>query len=112
MLQTPGESWHISTRGSGPYSFIGVVEGMQLQARPLSSSYQNSFCVQKEFKLAVFTMKGYRLALNPFSTTRRYKRHQNKVKVKGLGRNSSYLAVFFFFFFFFFFFHGSMKKFN
>ena len=30
--------------------------------------------------------------------TRRYKRHQNKVKVKGLGRNSSYLAGFSIFF--------------
>ena len=29
---------------------------------------------------------------NPFRATRRYKRHQNKVKVKGLGKNSSYLA--------------------
>ena len=36
--------------------------------------------------------------LNPFSTTRRYKRHQNKVKVKGLGRNNSYLAAFSIFF--------------
>ena len=45
----------------------------------------------------------------PFSATIRYKRHQNKVKVKGVGRKSSYLAGFFFFFFFF---HGSMKKFN
>ena len=32
--------------------------------------------------------------INPFSTTRRYKHHQNKVKVKGWGRNSSYLAAF------------------
>ena len=47
---------------------------------------------------------------NPFSATRRYERHQNKVKVKGLGRNSSYLAGFSIFFFFFF--HGSMKKFS
>ena len=36
---------------------------------------------------------------NPFSATRRYKRHQNKVKVKGLGRKSSYLDGFFDFFF-------------
>ena len=33
-------------------------------------------------------------------------RRQNKVKVKGFGRNSSYLAEFSTFF------HGSMKKFN
>ena len=46
------------------------------------------------------------MLINPFSTTSHCKRHQNKVKVKGLGRNSSYLAGFFFFFF-----HGSMKKF-
>ena len=32
--------------------------------------------------------------MNPFSATRGYKRHQNKVKVKGLGRKSSYLAGF------------------
>ena len=31
---------------------------------------------------------------SPFNATRCYKRHQNKVKVKGLGRNSSYLAGF------------------
>ena len=43
---------------------------------------------------------------NPFSTTRRYKRRQNKVEVKGLGRNGSYLVGFSIFF------HGSMKKFN
>ena len=36
--------------------------------------------------------------IDPFSTTRRYKRHQNKVKVKGFSRNSSYLAGFQFFF--------------
>ena len=47
------------------------------------------------------------IVINPFSATGRYKRHQNKVKVKvkGLGRNSSYLAGFSFFFF-----YGSMKK--
>ena len=45
--------------------------------------------------------------INPFSVTRRYKRHQNRVKVKGLGRNSSYLVGFSISFF-----HGSMKKFN
>ena len=38
--------------------------------------------------------------MNPFSATRRYKRHQNKVRVKGLGRNSSYLVGFFYFYFF------------
>ena len=27
---------------------------------------------------------------NPFSATRRHKRHQHTVKLKGLGRNSSY----------------------
>ena len=36
--------------------------------------------------------------VNPFSATRRDSRHQNKVKVKGLGTNSSYLAGFFIFF--------------
>ena len=30
--------------------------------------------------------------LKPFSATRRYRRHRNKVRVKGLGSNSSYLA--------------------
>ena len=45
----------------------------------------------------------------PFSATRRYKRHRNKVKVEGLGRNSSYLAGFYFFIFFF---YDSMKNFN
>ena len=35
--------------------------------------------------------------LNLFSATRCYKHHQNKVKVKGLGRNRSYLAGFFIF---------------
>ena len=44
--------------------------------------------------------------LTLFSATRRYKRHQNKVKVKGLGRKSSYSAGFSIVF------HGSMKKFN
>ena len=37
---------------------------------------------------------------------RRDSLHQHKVKVKGLGRSSSYLAGFSHFF------HGSMKKFN
>ena len=46
------------------------------------------------------------MMFNPFSATRRYKCHQNKVKVKGLSKNSSYLAEFSIFF------HGSMKKFN
>ena len=36
---------------------------------------------------------------NPSSTTRRYKRHQNKVRVKGLGGKSSYLVGFLNFFF-------------
>ena len=48
--------------------------------------------------------------INPFSATRRYKCHPNKVRVKGLGRKSSYLAEFFILFIFFF--HGSMKKFS
>ena len=43
------------------------------------------------------------LLLDPFSATSR----PNKVKVKGLGRNSSYLDGFSIFFF-----HGSMQKFN
>ena len=46
------------------------------------------------------------LQSNPFSATRRYQCHQNKVEVKGWGRNCSYLAGFPIFF------HGSMKKFN
>ena len=44
---------------------------------------------------------------SPLSATRCSKRHQNKVKVKGLGKNSSYLAGFSIFFF-----HGSIKKFS
>ena len=44
--------------------------------------------------------------LNPISATRRGSCHQDKGKVKGLGRNSSYLVGFSTFF------HGSMKKFN
>ena len=44
--------------------------------------------------------------VNPFSTTRRYKCHQNEVKVKGLGRKSSYLVGFSIFFL------ASMKKFS
>ena len=40
----------------------------------------------------------YSFSINPFSTTRRCKRHQNKVKVKGLGRKSSDLAEFSIFF--------------
>ena len=46
------------------------------------------------------------MTVNPFSAKRRYKRHQNKVKVKGLARSSSYLAAFSIVF------HGSVKKFN
>ena len=49
----------------------------------------------------------YPLELNPFSATRHCRRPQNKVKVKGLGRNNSYLDGFSFSFF-----HGSIKKFN
>ena len=45
-------------------------------------------------------------SFNPFSATRHDSRHQNKVKVKGLGRNSSYLDGFSIFF------HDSIKKFN
>ena len=47
----------------------------------------------------------YHWPFNPFSTARRSKRHQNKVKVKGLGKNGSYIAGFIIFFF-----HGSVKK--
>ena len=43
--------------------------------------------------------------VNPFSATRSDSRHQNKVKIKGLGGNSSYLAGFSIF-------HGSVNKFN
>ena len=43
------------------------------------------------------TLKSIKRNINPFGPMSRYKRHQNKVK--GLGRNSSYLAGFFFFFF-------------
>ena len=43
----------------------------------------------------------YKNYINPFSATRHYKRHQHKVKVKGLDRNSSHLAGFSIFFFFF-----------
>ena len=46
------------------------------------------------------------LQFNPFNATRRDACHQNKVKVKGLGGDSSYLDGFFYFF------HGSMKMFN
>ena len=46
------------------------------------------------------------LHINPISATRRDSRHQNKVKVKGLGTNSSYVAGFSILF------HGSMTKFN
>ena len=45
-------------------------------------------------------------SLNPFSAIRRSKRHQKNVKVKGLSRNSLYLAGVFIFF------HGSVIKFN
>ena len=36
--------------------------------------------------------------VDPFSATRRYKRHQNKAKVKGLGRNSPYFSFFLWFY--------------
>ena len=41
------------------------------------------------------------MLLNPFSAARRYKHHQNKVRVKGLVGNSSYLAGFSIFFLWF-----------
>ena len=44
--------------------------------------------------------------VNPFSFVRRTVCQVTKVKVKGLGLNISYLALFFIFF------HGAMKKFN
>ena len=47
------------------------------------------------------------LTLSAPQESRRDSPHQNKVKVKGVGRKSSYLAGFSFFFFL-----GSMKKFN
>ena len=46
------------------------------------------------FGLDVPVRPNVRERVNPFSSTRRYKRHQNKVKVKGSVRNSSYLAGF------------------
>ena len=42
--QTFGSPSHSSTRESGPVSFIGVLEGTLLQARPLSNSNPNYFC--------------------------------------------------------------------
>ena len=48
----------------------------------------------------VHYLKKLRKDFNPFSATRHDKRLQ-KVKVKGLGRKSSYLAGFFLFFFLF-----------
>ena len=39
--------------------------------------------------------------INPFNTTKRLKRHQNKVKVEGFCLNILYLAWFFFVFFMF-----------
>ena len=33
------------------------------------------------------------VSFNPFSPTTRYKCHQNKVRVKGLGRNGSYMML-------------------
>ena len=45
-------------------------------------------------------------ALNPFSSTRRTVHQINKVKVKGLGLNISYLVLLFIFYIF----YGSMKK--
>ena len=44
------------------------------------------------------TYKFYFFKVNPFSATRRDSRPQNKVKVEGLGTNSSYLAAFSIFF--------------
>ena len=44
--------------------------------------------------------------VNPFSAMRHDSRHQDKVKVAGLGRNSSCLAGFSIIF------HGFMKKFS
>ena len=46
------------------------------------------------------------IPFDSFSITRCDSHHQNKVKVKGLGRNSSELAGFSIFF------HGSIKKFS
>ena len=42
-----------------------------------------------------------KILLNPFSATSRDSCHQNKIKVKGLGTKSSYVAGFSIFFFFF-----------
>ena len=43
--QTFGSPWNAPTWGSGPVSFIGVMEGTLIHARPLSNGYWNSFCI-------------------------------------------------------------------
>ena len=81
-----------------------------LKKRSLDISLQHKneasykFSIKKLLHLAKSRAGAERV--NLFSATRHYKCHQKKVKVKGLGRNSSYLAGFSIFF------HASMKKFN
>ena len=58
--------------------------------------------------LSITNMGEFRCCMNPFSTTGHHKHHPKKVKVKGLGRKSSYGAAFSISFFF----HGSKKKSN
>ena len=57
-----------------------------------------SLALSYKFSLATTVFSHFETPLNPFSATRRYKRHQNKVMVKGLGRKSSYLDGFSVFF--------------
>ena len=88
---------YIAPSGTIPYrpsiqgfSFIHGVKFLKASCKQRTGSIENNFPI----------------LINPFSTTRDYKRHQNKVKVKGLGRNSLYLAGVSIFS------HTSIKKFN
>ena len=64
-LRISGSPQHVSTRESDLYSFIGVLEGIPFHARCLADSRNFLYLyLQRELKLSVPAIKGYRSSHN------------------------------------------------
>ena len=93
--------------GMAVYCLVGVRGPLQVHHLHLSwilltllsttTFWGWKFFLWGTLSVLLYTMKYPFIFFLLFSATRRYK-HQNKVRVKGLGKNSSYLAGFLFFF--------------
>ena len=74
--------------------FEVTAENLEFRRR-VADEYARGLCwVLKYVFFCCFVIVVFNVLFNPFSATRRHKRNQNKIKVKGLGRNISYLASF------------------